>query len=238
MYLYLILNIFIIGLPFILSFDKKVRFFRSWGPFLGSFLIVGTAFILWDVYATAEGHWSFNEDYLIGLKIMGLPLEEIMFFFTVPYACLFTHEALTHHIQERKVPFKAWPYVVTGLVLFIFGVAYWGQGYTTIVLLQMGILTIVLPYVAPWILSSRVYWTFILITLGLFAFFNMILTAVPVVEYGPEHIWGGDGLFNGRFFTIPLEDFFYNISMLTWYLLAYLLIKRCVQKRKGMRTEE
>ena len=69
-------------------------------------------------------------------------------------------------------------------------------------------------------------------------FINMILTAVPVVEYGPEHIWGGDGMFNGRFFTIPLEDFFYNISMLTWYLLAYLLIKRCIASRKGMQKEE
>lgn len=79
---------------------------------------------------------------------------------------------------------------------------------------------------------------FTLVTIGLFITFNMVLTAIPVVRYGPEHIWGGDGLFNGRFFTIPLEDFFYNFSMLTWYLLAYLLIIRCIKRRKGISSEE
>lgn len=238
MYIYLILNILIIIFPFLLSFDRKVRFFKSWGPFFGSFLIVGTSFILWDVYATAEGHWSFNEEYLVGLRILGLPVEEIMFFFTVPYACLFTHQSLSHYLEERKVPFRSWPYVVIGMVLFVLGVAYWGQGYTSIVLIQMGALAVILPFIAPWMLSSRVYWSYMLITFGFFVIFNMVLTAVPVVEYGPEHIWGGDGLFNGRFFTIPLEDFLYNISMLTWYLLAFLLIRRCIDQRRSASREE
>jgi hypothetical protein len=39
-------------------------------------------------------------------------------------------------------------------------------------------------------------------------------------------IWGGDGLWNGRFFTIPLEDFFYNFSMLSFYLLVYRFFKK------------
>ena len=34
------------------------------------------------------------------------------------------------------------------------------------------------------------------------------------------------GWWNGRFLTIPLEDFFYNYSLLSLYLLAYLMLKR------------
>jgi hypothetical protein len=42
-----------------------------------------------------------------------------------------------------------------------------------------------------------------------------ILTALPVVPYNPTAIWGP------RFITIPLEDFFYNYSLLSFYLLVY-----------------
>ncbi|MGA1873564.1 MAG: lycopene cyclase domain-containing protein [Thermoplasmatota archaeon] len=223
MYLYLYLNILIIFFPLVLSFDKKVRFHKRWLPFLFSFLTVGVAFILWDVYATAKGHWSFNEEYIMGVKVMGLPVEEIMFFFTVPYACLFTYESLSYYLKDWKVLYGPWPYVIAGALLILSGLAYLAQGYTTIVLVQMGLLSLLLPLLARPLVSSRIFWVYIVVTLGLFLLFNMVLTAVPVVRYGPEHIWGGDGLFNGRFFTIPLEDFFYNISMLVWYLLAYRL---------------
>ncbi|MFO8050752.1 MAG: lycopene cyclase domain-containing protein [Thermoplasmatota archaeon] len=232
MYLYLYLNILIFIFPFLLSFDRNVRFRRKWGRFIGSFLIVGTCFILWDIYATEIGHWSFNEDYLIGVHLFGIPLEEYLFFFTVPYACLFTYEVISFYFEEHMVPFKQWPYVFLGIILMYLGIAYGGQEYTSIVMIETGILLVVLPFAAPWMLRSRSFWIYLLVTLGLFLVFNMVLTAVPVVRYGPEYIWGGDGLWNGRFFTIPLEDFMYNASMLTWYLLAYLMIGRCMQERK------
>jgi len=234
MYLYLFLNILIIIFPFLLSFDKKVRFYRKWKYLLGSILIVGTSFILWDIFATARGHWSFNGRYLVGLEIFGLPIEEMMFFFTVPYACLFTYEALGEHTRDWKVPVMKWPFMITGLAMVAAGLKFWGQEYTAIVLVQAGILTFSLPMVVPELISKRRFWFYILITLGLFVIFNMVLTAIPIVTYGPEHIWGGDGVWNGRFFTIPLEDFIYNISMLTWYLVAYHLLIRCCECRRSV----
>jgi lycopene cyclase domain-containing protein len=238
MYLYLILNIVIVIFPLLLSFDKKVAFWRKWKYLIGSIMIVGTSFILWDIFATARGHWSFNEEYLVGLDLFGLPIEEIMFFFTVPYACLFTFEVLGEYTRDWKVPIKKWPYMTTGLALFAAGLIFWGQEYTTIVLVQAGILTMSLPIVVPKLISTRRFWLYILITLGLFVTFNMLLTAIPIVTYGPEHIWGGDGQWNGRFFTIPLEDFIYNISMLTWYLIAYHLIIQCWKGRRTGLSEE
>lgn len=46
-------------------------------------------FVLWDIYATTRGHWSFNETYVMGLNISVLPIEEILFFLAVPYSCLY-----------------------------------------------------------------------------------------------------------------------------------------------------
>ncbi len=48
-----------------------------------------------------------------------------------------------------------------------------------------------------------------------FLLINTVLTALPVVEYNPEAIFGF------RVFTIPIEDFFYNYAMLSFYLLFY-----------------
>jgi hypothetical protein len=59
-----------------------------------------------------------------------------------------------------------------------------------------------------------------------FIIFNYLLTSIPIVSYNANAIWGADGLWNGRFFTIPLEDFFYNFSMLSFYLLVYQVFKK------------
>ena len=49
-----------------------------------------------------------------------------------------------------------------------------------------------------------------------FVVFNYLLTSTVIVHYSPEAIWGV------RVTTIPLEDFFYNFSMLSFYLAAYI----------------
>jgi hypothetical protein len=69
-----------------------------------------------------------------------------------------------------------------------------------------------------------------------FMIFNYLLTSIPIVTYAPNAIWGGDGLWNGRFFTIPIEDFFYNFSMLSFYLLLYLYFKKRWIEPKKVKT--
>jgi len=36
-------------------------------------------FIIWDVWFTKEGVWWFNDYYLIGIRFLGLPVEELIF---------------------------------------------------------------------------------------------------------------------------------------------------------------
>ena len=41
--------------------------------------------ILWDYYATWRHHWIFPGNGLIGIRILGLPIEEFLFFLIMPY---------------------------------------------------------------------------------------------------------------------------------------------------------
>lgn len=236
MYTYLIFNILISIFPFILSFDRKVAFWRKWPYLIFSIIVTDLIFVTWDSIVTGIGHWSFNEDHLTGIWVLGIPMEELMFFITVPYACVFTFEVIRAYLKDWEVPFSRPVNFVLAAVLVIMALIFRDQGYTFIVLLYTALVVILLSAGKEPLLSRRKFWIFTLGTILLFTVFNMILTAIPVVEYGPEHIWGGDGLFNGRFFTIPLEDFFYNFSMLSTYLLAYVFAVR--HFGKGRRAHE
>jgi lycopene cyclase domain-containing protein len=92
--LYLMVDLAVLALPFLLSFDKKVSFYKEWKYFFPINLAVGAFFIAWDVWFTNAGVWAFNEDYLLGPTLFGLPIEECLFFFCIPYASVFTYFAL------------------------------------------------------------------------------------------------------------------------------------------------
>ncbi|MFW5916627.1 MAG: lycopene cyclase domain-containing protein, partial [Bacteroidota bacterium] len=87
---YFIINIFTIIIPFIFSFDKKVAFYKSWPAFFPALFITALFFIAWDVIFTHYGVWGFNELHLQGISLAGLPVEEWLFFVTIPYAVVFT----------------------------------------------------------------------------------------------------------------------------------------------------
>jgi lycopene cyclase domain len=53
-------------------------------------------FAAWDVIATARGHWWFSARFTLGARILGLPVEEWLFFLVVPACAVLTYEALGH----------------------------------------------------------------------------------------------------------------------------------------------
>lgn len=62
-----------------------------------SIFIVSVPWIIWDVLVTQRGHWAFNEVYHLDYKVLGLPLEEYLFFWLIPYACLFIWVTMTKY---------------------------------------------------------------------------------------------------------------------------------------------
>ena len=103
MSLYLLLMIFSFGSCFVLSFDRKVAFYKNIRFLAPAIVIVAIPFLIWDQIFTDYGVWGFNEAYLQGFYIGKLPIEEVLFFFFIPYCCLFIYEVLIAYFPNASL---------------------------------------------------------------------------------------------------------------------------------------
>jgi lycopene cyclase domain-containing protein len=52
-------------------------------------------FLVWDLWAAADGQWRFNPSLTTGLRLpYGVPVDEVLFFVVVPICGLLTLEAV------------------------------------------------------------------------------------------------------------------------------------------------
>jgi lycopene cyclase domain-containing protein len=227
---YLYLNLAIIAFPLIFSFEKRlIKFYTKIKPLIISLFLIGIVFVGWDVFATFRGHWSFNPAYVTEMKLLGLPIEEILFFVTVPYSCLFVFEAILYFIDDKQIfASKKRLFSIIGILLILSAFGFYGKEYTFLAIISVGLTFLIVSIVNVRLFSSRSYWIYIFITLLLFLVFNYILTSKPVVQYSLVAITGF------RITTIPIEDFFFNFSMLTNYLMVYLWASKNLNKKSTL----
>ena len=106
-YLYLILDLSILLMIIPLSFDKKVSYVSTWKSAFLAIGFVGVPFLIWDILFTEWGIWGFNDSYLSGIYLYNLPIEEVLFFIVVPFACTFIYACakayFSHLIHLRFV---------------------------------------------------------------------------------------------------------------------------------------
>ncbi len=207
-YLYLTLNICTILVPFIASFYPKAPFIGTWKRIVPALTLPLAIFIVWDVIFTRWGVWGFNPVYLSGIYLVNLPLEEWLFFITVPYACLFTYFAIKHLKPTTWNGSKI--AMILGVVLIILGSIFFRQDYTVTTFIGLGVLLLFLgikrkPYLGQFFVSY-------LVILIPFFIINGILTGSwiegQVVWYNDEENFGI------RLGTIPVEDAFYGMLLL------------------------
>ena len=79
MSLYLKILLFSFMIPFIVSFDSRIKFNTYFLPLSLALLTSAIPFILWDIYFTHLGVWGFNSKYHFDILLINLPLEEILF---------------------------------------------------------------------------------------------------------------------------------------------------------------
>jgi lycopene cyclase domain-containing protein len=70
---------------FLLNIIFRLKPIRNLRRVLSSIIPVTAVFIIWDIFAVYRDHWSFNAEHTLGLIFINLPLEEIVFFFAVPF---------------------------------------------------------------------------------------------------------------------------------------------------------
>lgn len=210
--------------PFCLSFDKKVHFYTYWRALLPALLSVGIAFLVWDEYFAQKGIWGFTPEYLVGIYIGKLPIEEVCFFLVVPYSCVFIHEVLKAYFPKVNLKkfahFFAFGFTFAGL---LFGIIYLENWYTASASILSALLTIGLYFVNKVEWYSSFVFTFMVAIIP-FLIVNGILTGsftdAPVVWYNENHIIGL------RIFTIPFEDLFYNYAMLLPLIAIFEYLKK------------
>ena len=226
--LYLILNLASVAIPFLFSFEGRISFYKKWPVLLLSVVITTIPFIIWDIFFSHIGVWGFNANYLIGIELLGLPLEEWMFFFCIPYACIFMHYSLTFlfpnwQLSKRLVRALSFFLILT---FFLVAIMYYDRWYTTI---NYGLAAIVLSiaYKSNTLLLQKFYITFLVMLIPFFVI-NGVLTG-----FGIEHqiVWYNDDENLGiRMITIPIEDMTYAFTLILSSLMLMDFLPRYFKK--------
>ncbi|UBM58896.1 lycopene cyclase domain-containing protein [Marinilongibacter aquaticus] len=226
-YLYLLIDLGCILVPFLFSFYRPRAFYKEWKCFFPANLFVAILFVFWDVHFTQIGVWGFNPDYLSGLYLFNLPVEEVLFFICIPYACTFTFFAL-NYIFPKNALAKYIPGVnlLLVLLLFVLGVRFWDRWYTATSLLSLA--AFLLYCQIRKVDLSNEYRAYIAILPFFFAS-NGILTGSflekPIVWYNDLENMGI------RMGTIPVEDTFYGFLLILLNIRLYLWCKGRFSKR-------
>ena len=224
-YLYLVLTLGSLSIPLLYSIiEKKFHFIQYFKEAFISILLVAIPFLIWDGFFTKYGVWGFNSDYHLSIEIFKMPIEEWLFFFCIPYACLFTHEVLKYLVPKFKLS-KGAVILISFLLILITGfllIFNFGKLYTTInFILFLVLLFFGLKYHLK---TLQEYFPSFLVILIPFLVVNGILTGSfidePVVWYNDEENLGF------RLFTIPFEDVFYAFTMLFSAQLIFNYLKR------------
>ena len=220
-YLYLILDLVVFIVPFVLSFHKKSPFTNKW-KYLGiALLVTSIFFILWDEVFTREKVWGFNDQYVMGIFLGSLPLEEILFFICIPYACVFTYFLLNNSIEKDHLfPHQELISSVLIVLLLIAGIYNIDKWYTGVTFIALALfLAYQMLKIKPRYMG-RFYFAYAVLIIPFFIV-NGILTGTfmndSVVWYNDNHTLGM------RIGTVPLEDFFYafflvlmNVAIIEW----------------------
>ena len=194
------------------SFYKKYPFYKSWKYFLKANLIVALFFIIHDIYFTSLGVWGFNQDYLINsLDIFNLPIEEVLFFICIPYACVFTYFVFTKYVTENLFHIIFYKFILNFLILLtllssIINYDYLYTFYTSIFLFLM---LIFFKFKKLDIRKIMLAYTAII---PFFFLSNGLLTGSFIES--PIVFYDNNENLDIRMFTIPVEDLFYGFLLI------------------------
>ncbi len=209
---YFYLHLFTFVPVFALSFDKNVHYYKEWKYLLPAIAIMGAIFIAWDVFFTVQGVWDFNHTYLTEIFLFRLPVEEWLFFFTVPFACVFIYECLNFYIKKDLLAPVERTLTISMIVVFLLiGFWYWDHIYTSTTFLLTGFFLLFHLLFLDGSYRSRFYLAY-LVSLIPFLIVNGVLTGgytqEPIVIYNPEEYLGV------RITSVPADDSVYGFLLL------------------------
>jgi lycopene cyclase domain-containing protein len=91
-YLLLMLGCLVITLPLELVLGARV--YARWRLAVLALVPTVLLFSVWDVIGIVRLHWTYNPDFITGVHLGVMPLEELVFFIVIPICGLLTYEAV------------------------------------------------------------------------------------------------------------------------------------------------
>lgn len=230
---YILVDLFCLAGPFFLSFHKSVAFYKNFKPLMLGLAAMLLVYVPWDIAFTYWGIWNFNTAYTFSNRILLLPIEEWLFFFAVPFACVFTFECVRYFRKSKPSQLFT---NITGISIALLAVA---------LCIFSGIKELWYTFSASLICSALLLFHLIrkssflgyflfawLILLIPFFISNGVLTGLHFYKYDFINItqvniseaivrYNNEYNLGIRIWSVPIEDFFYGLAMVLLTITPY-----------------
>ncbi|MCB0509784.1 MAG: lycopene cyclase domain-containing protein [Chitinophagales bacterium] len=219
---YLLAMLASIFFPLVLSFDRKVNFSQYFKDLIFSIPIVAILFTLGDMLYTYLGVWGFNSNYHLAYFVFNLPLEEISFFFFVPYACLFIYEVIRAYFPCKSSLYLNTFLLLLSLVMALLAYIYSNKLYTSLSFSFSAAILVLMKW-KNYPFNANLLLAYLLSILP-FLLVNGFLTGMfmdeAIVWYNAEEIMGY------RCLSIPIEDFSYSFNLISLNIILFESLKK------------
>lgn len=211
---YFLFSIVVIsGLLLTPVFYKKIRIPKI-SKAIPTILISAFVFTIFDSLATGW-FWRFNENYVLGLNILKIPFEEILFLLNVSYAGLLIWKNWKEKFSKKEISKYRLLVVILGSLLAGFLSYQKDLFYTSFMMLGIVVVIVLDLFLKTNVFLQKRFHTFQLVVFLLIFICNFYLTARPVVIY--SHFVKT----NLKLLTIPFENFIFGFLLIAFTVILY-----------------
>ncbi|RZL46865.1 MAG: lycopene cyclase domain-containing protein [Pedobacter sp.] len=223
-YTFLLLNLFLILIPFVLALDHKVFSIAGLKTFLIPSLIVTFVFSEIGVFLTGLKAWNFNPNYLIGAYYRGFPLEGYLFLFSFCFAGLGIYTFLNNRYAKNDLQKYALTvsHLLIGICIAMLFFTY-TKWYTAITFAFLMLLLIGVEYINTLRFMYRFYRAYVACLIPFYICY-VIICNLPIISYDVKQNVGFS------LARIPFENHFFMMAML---LLGVYLMEVFKSRKKS-----
>lgn len=219
-YSFLLLDLFLILIPIVLSFDKNVLAKDHIKWIMPAILVPGIIFSTITIIFTFLGVWGFNSAFLMGSYYREVPIEQHLFFFAFSFAGLGIYNYLNlkfpnNHLQKFSLSVSNLMLGVCVAFIF-FAYAKW---YTVVTFSILLLLLLYIEYLNKIRFMYRFYRAYVACLVP-FSICYGLLCNLPTLSYNKAET------IKLSLANIPLENHFYMMAMLLLSVYLFEFFKQ------------
>lgn len=218
-YYYLLINLALLVFSFVLALDKKSQAIRSWKLMLPAVVVSGLLFSIIAFILNQFKVSVFNDEYLFGIRILQLPIEEVLFHFLLAFAGLNVYVVLNEHFPKNnleKFSLSTSNLLLGVLIAMLFFTH--TKVYSIVVFSVLFLTLFYIEYVNKRRFMYKFYRAYAVMLIP-FCLLYMLIGGLPILSYSV-----GETI-NLKLGAIPFEGFFYLMSILLLSVYLFELVK-------------